>query len=472
MMLFYDSYCRLFIDYWEQCNLFDSYLFFQDQPSQALWYQVAKNSASQIDPTTIFDRNFVEVEYIPQLKLPLAKKEFHRWTSLSKEWSQAEDFLELLKEKSVYDRTIDEITSNATLLNFYYENQLSLLYLTQQFELPYSIVHLLVKSNPKRTTLDRLIQLFAHTDELIEILNIMQQAWKVIGEEKLTVYLSQQMRGEPPINVIYSLVNDRLYSSHSSSVVKDFEFVDQADPFVEVSLMNIIELLLSPQDIIRRGHFEETISLLSAIHSSVRRLDHYRVINLQKLVSMIHLLRCLQTSSPETQAIQIFQERCKEGFLFETCDDIHRYLDRFRTYMGIKEKESIFLKLELQFLQQWSIDHADDYLITLDAINRTDGELWKYSSDAIATVIDEYQLGLDLESADEEPDPDVLALAEKLKMLAENRYQIHRIIANRLLMDHLADHPLTDQSVVKPLNDHLSHFKQCIESVNRLKLDA
>ena len=272
----------------------------------------------------------------------------------------------------------------------------------------------------------------------------------------------------------------------SSQVNEKFKFHSRIDPFVEISLMNLFELILSPTVLSRIDDLELITSSLSSISLSVLNISYYELINLEKLRSFRSLLRCIQILDPN-QTLNIFQQCFKEwkfDATFQSCADIHQFIIRLGKCAPQRSDPSAFdghliestlLKLEIEFLKNWLYHNKDQYLQVFDLINQTENKLWKYSAKIVSSIVENLQLSDEIEESykfitDLSDETTIAQLDVHLKTLAKHKFKIHRLLVDRLYLEQCLNFTFNDQEIKKLLDSQCNHYIQSVAAICRLDL--
>ncbi|UJR36511.1 hypothetical protein I4U23_029232 [Adineta vaga] len=421
---YYESYLLLLLYHFENASLIDAFFFLCKNHSNYLlnkiWFDCLQSTLKTID-ITIINLEVIEMPLIFNLHLPCAKMEYENIRSIRQMMSERreeeniyeEDLIakaiKQLRTKSIYNSNIEMILTNTDLFKYYYYDQLSFMQDEAKiYQLPSLFIHRLLLTNPMRSIDDRLKHLLIDYNELFEILRLLEISTKLINENDFNELFTQQFivvdeadkKFTKNESLLYNLVltNEQFYLiPPKSEMVKEEIFQCDGDPFIEVSLMNLIELLVSPSTINRIHNIEQLTTTYSLVAQSILSLKHYSVNNLEKLRSFISLVRCLTTLIPTNKALNVFKEVIRyAGFdaTFAKCDDIHKFITHLERIINANEQNAnqnviqrTLLKLESEFLKNWLVDHGDEYLDIIDLMSKSDNNLWQYSA-KIFTYID------------------------------------------------------------------------------------
>ena len=116
--------------------------------------------------------------------------------------------------------------------------------------------------------------LFVNYGELIEIMRLFEIAIPFIDTEKnVFEILEQQFINEVTMsqnssNLYFLIVKESrcYFIPPGSSTAEEKEFIHRSDPFIEISLMNIIELLISSSIIDKINDIEQLIISYVFLH--------------------------------------------------------------------------------------------------------------------------------------------------------------------------------------------------------------
>ena len=292
-----------------------------------------------------------------------------------------------------------------------------LFHLDNQFQFSIELILKILTTNPKRKLIDRLIELLSDPNELIDILHIIEDGLKIIDENTLTSLLNEQITSIELLEVspksIYSIVYEddeyRLVDPNSRAITESHLFELDTDPFIEVTLMNLIKEIISNRLISNCTDIEHVIARFSSIYQRCLNLQVYQVNNIDKLCSLMSLLRCIQTLFP-SKTIEIYR-KISNDYQIRTCDDIHRFMTKLERNLlhesGSEYNQSdirwILLKLEIQFLKDCWKQNKNELWNLLKLIDQKEKPLWKYSSTIFYSLISDFNLSENIESNDDFP---------------------------------------------------------------------
>ena len=478
--LYYDNYLFLLFAHLEKHGFIDSYLFLTSKnlfhPNNHLydvWHECLTSTIKTIDRTMMT----VEVIELPSslpLSLPCARLEYEnirRTREMTKENRQKSIFdnsennvvenssIDQLAKMSVYQDNLYTRIQNSESFQYYYHDQLSLAVDEAKISrLPISFIETLFKLNHTQSNTSLIEDLLCNHIELIEILRVFEVAIELIGEQTLTnVICKQQLIKSDVLSAtrnnleIYCLMirNDQFYLIEpKTSEINDEAFECEGDPLIELSLMNIIELIISSSSINNNTKSIEQLNITyGRIIQGMLSLDRYTVQNLEKLRSFASLSRSITTLLPDNRALDIFKMACRHinyDMKNMSYNQIHHFVEYLRDTLESGERkanrsivEDTLLKLENEFMKNWLIDHEDQYFDILKSITSSDSNLWQYSA-RIFTVIDKK---LDLLSKTKEnrgriPDNDreLQEFDNFLHQLNDSTCRIEHLMVNRIHM--------------------------------------
>ncbi|CAF1092976.1 unnamed protein product [Adineta steineri] len=423
--IFYENYLLLLFSHLEKSSFIDSFLFLCKTPTNYLlnkiWFDCLKSTLKTID-TTIINVDIIEMPLFFNLHLPCAKTEYETIRLIRQTISQRRDdnnmneedlihfAIKQLRTKSIYGSNIDTILDDNNLFQYYYYDQLILAQDEAKiYQLSSPFIQCLIMSNSIRSINDRLKHLLIDYNELFDILRLFEISTKLINENDFLNKLFHQQflilnNNDSTLikndSTFYKLVltNEDFYLiSPKSEVSTDDIFSCEGDPFIEVSLMNLIELLVSQSVIDHVDNIEQLTVTYSLVAQSILNLRNYSVNNLEKLRSFISLIRCITTLISTNKALDVFKQACCDASFnatFEKCDDIHSFINRLQEIISENEPNTneiviqrTLLKLESEFLKNWLVDHGDEYLNIITLMSKSDNNLWQYSA-KIFTYID------------------------------------------------------------------------------------
>ncbi len=517
--IYYENYLLLLFSHLEKYSFIDSFLFLNKNQQinhllNKIWFDCLTSTLQTID-TTIIDVDIIEMPLIFNLHLPCAITEYEIIRSIRqiiiqrREDDISDDELinfaiKQLRIKSVYGSNIDMIFNDKDLFNYYYYDQLALAQDEAKiYQLSSIFIQRLVMSNPTRSIIDRLKHLLIDYNELFEILRLFEISTKLIDEKDFIDELFNRqfiildetnkklIKNE---SLFYNLV---LTSEHfclippKSEISNEHIFQCEGDSFIEISLMNLIEFLVSPSIINRIDNIEKLTTTYSLVAQSIISLKHYSVNNLEKLRSFISLIRCITTLIPTNKALDVFKQACRYACFdgtFQTCDDIHKFINHLQRIISTNEPnineiiiQRTLLKLESEFFKNWLVDHSEDYFDIITLMNKSDNNLWQYSA-KIFTYIDRKLQLLpmikdfhgQLPSIDDDSqkfDEDIRDLITKyqqldehLQKLNDSSRKIEHIMVTRIHM-HLILSVNNKEIIENILDEHFNKFEENLREI-------
>ena len=444
------------------------------------------------------NRDIIEIQLVFDLKLPCAANEYERIRTIREKLQQLEDdnneplkrfnFVpDQLKTTSIYGEDFMQLVfSNEQFFERYFHDQIGMHLNETNIHLSPPFVYSLLTSNPTRS-LEQKAQLFLTQHvEFTEILRLFEIGLHLITEEEIHNEIHKHLIDNPVGEIkpsdFYSLVitNQQFYQlpPKATTIADQSPFKCRGDPMIETSLMNLIELILSPSIISRTKSIQQVTTTYSLIAQGVRDLPSYLVNNLEKLRSFISLIRCLTALLLPDKALDVFKGVCRQGFdaKFASCQSIHEFVGSLRTLItteGLIDNENTFhrtlIKLEVEFLKDWLADNGDSYGDILILMNQPDNDLWHYSA-KFFTYIDRK---LDLLSTLKEnngnlPSNEEYQQFNHLLEIANNRtYKIERLMANRIHMNLMRDAP--GDEIDQQLIDHYQHFEENLGQIRNIE---
>jgi len=479
--LYYNTYFQLLIHHFETYNLIDSYFFMKSNSLKRNFWEKAYRSTLKTIDNSIMNSDRLEINYQIDLRLPYALKERSIFKQIKD--IEIEQAIDLLKQKSIYGtELIEEILSNESLLNDYYHDQLRLFHLDNQFQFSIELILKILTTNPKRKLIDRLIELLSDPNELIDILHIIEDGLKIIDENTLTSLLNEQITSIELLEVspksIYSIVYEddeyRLVDPNSRAITESHLFELDTDPFIEVTLMNLIKEIISNRLISNCTDIEHVIARFSSIYQRCLNLQVYQVNNIDKLCSLMSLLRCIQTLFP-SKTIEIYR-KISNDYQIRTCDDIHRFMTKLERNLlhesGSEYNQSdirwILLKLEIQFLKDCWKQNKNELWNLLKLIDQKEKPLWKYSSTIFYSLISDFNLSENIESNDDFPldqSDEINQLNQQLK----SQINLQRLLTDRLYLNFILKTSTEENRLKGYLSKHHDLFAKRIEFVNKFQ---
>ncbi|CAF2215640.1 unnamed protein product, partial [Rotaria magnacalcarata] len=422
--MFYEAYLSLLLVHLEKYQFFDAYLFLannHDETMRAylskLWRDSLKASLESIDMTTM-NLDVIDISLVFGLRLPCAATEYEKIRKIRKKLEDSDQpfssdhnnnydlshFGQIYKSDDEDDKLLQIISNEKPWFQLYFHDQIAMHLAEFKIQLSTDFVFDLIINNPKQTIKQHKQLFLVEYVELTEILRLFEISLNLVSEETLRNIIKQQLIKIPHDTIrsseFYTLAlvnNENFYQIPPKDTAFDEQttFECRGDPMIETSLMNVIELILSPSTIQQAMNIQQITTTYSLIAQGIRDLDSYEVNNLEKLRSFISLARCLTTLLP-FNALDVLKDVCRVDFdaTFDSCSSIHLFITQLQE--RIKREQSpvdetaihrALVKLELDFLKDWLTDNIDSYGEILTFINDSKNDLWFYSA-KIFTVID------------------------------------------------------------------------------------
>ncbi|CAM4941343.1 unnamed protein product [Rotaria socialis] len=418
---FYETYFLLLFAHLERYNFFDSYQFIQKQDEnertllKQIWDVCLTSSLKSID-TNVINLDSVEIPLVFDLQLPCAMIEYKVIQGIckivSKQQSENDvtvgDFKQLiwhkLNEKTIYGKElIGKIFKKEELFRHYYHDLLCSFLNENNIQLSTDFVIHMICANPTFSNKTRFQSLLANWEETIQIFRIFELGASLIGEKSmLNTCLRQFIKSDDPSHVdtnkkndLYTLILSRegfsLVDPGNGERQNKENSNDNRDLFIEISLMNLLKKLQKPKYVRNTESPQQLITTYDLIYHGIFTLTNYTVDNLDRFSSHICLIRSITALFDNQSAATIIKHIYADdnGVNFETCDLIHGFIEQLGNLIQT-ETDSLqadqatvqrtLLKLEIDLLKNWLIDHSDQYCDVLTLINRNDTDLWRYST--------------------------------------------------------------------------------------------
>ncbi|CAF3395094.1 unnamed protein product [Rotaria sp. Silwood1] len=519
--IYYENYLLLLFYHFEKYSLIDSFLFMSKNNNNDLlnkiWFDCLISTMKNID-ITIMNVDVIEMPLIFNLYLPCAIIEYDIIRSIREIIIQRRDdnindedlmniAIKQLRTKSVYNANIDIIFNDNDLFRYYYSDQLILAQDEAKiYQLSSLFIKCLLMTNQTRSIIDRLKHLLIDYNELFEILRLFEISKKLIDENdfineifnrQLITLDETDIKISKNESLFYNLIlTDEHFCliSPKSEISNEHIFQCEGDPFIEVSLMNLIELLISPSIIDRVDNIEQLTTTYSLVAQGILGLTHYSVNNLEKLRSFISLIRCITTLISSNKALDVFKQACRYGGFdatFKTCDDIHRFIELLQRIISTNEPninetvvQRTLLKLESEFLKNWLVDHTDEYLDIITLMSKSNNNLWQYSAKIFTYIDRKLQLLLMIQDFNgqlpsienfEKFDEDLCELINKyqqfdehLQKLNDVSRKIEHIMITRIHM-HLILSVNNKETIENILQEHFNQFEENIQIIQNRK---
>ena len=480
LSVFVEKYLSLILTHLEKFALIDSHrllTLFNGKIRQqlcALWLECWKKTIKTID-MSIISQNYIEIPLVFDLHLPCATIEYELIRQIrqitsqqhqeSKDDDQEKNRLDFAYQQlistSIYGPFINTILNDPILFDHYYCDQLTLTRNEANIhQLSTAFIKRLLTSEVSESDKDRMRHLLVDYEELWEIMRIFEISISIVGDEKTLVDIFDRQfivnnEGEGEIvgenNKFYRFTmkeESQLYLIHpGSSTIDKNPFECNGDPFIEVSLMNLLELLISSTHM---GHVTSIKQLISTytivIQSmiSLTRYGHYEINNLERVETLLRLASCLSALFPSDKALEMFKEIYRyhsSGITLNTLDDLYSFIDYFKkltagtqTTANNIHLQGILLKFENEMLRIWALNNRDQCGNIVECVHRY--ELWQYSAKTL-TLMD---IQLELSSASEEyggqlPDNDQYEeINQYLSQLDDPIHRMEALIMSRIFV--------------------------------------
>ncbi|CAF2688702.1 unnamed protein product [Rotaria sp. Silwood2] len=504
--MFYEAYLALLLVHFEKYQLFDAYICLSNTQDEnmrnhlsQLWIDSLETSLENIDVTTMH-LDVIDIPFIVGIRLPCAAVEFENIRTIRKKFQDMqENDTEFSSDD--YDSRLDQIHTS----NIYYNKILQLIFTDQQWfqlyfhdqitmhlaevkiQLSTDFVYDLLTSNPTRTIKQHKRLFLVEHVELTEILRLFEISLQLISEEIIRNVIHKQSIEIPPCKLQSSeyytlvLVNSKQFYQlppKSTNLEEQEIFECQGDPMIETSLMNLIELILSPSVIQQAKNIQQVTTAYSLIAQGIRNLNSYEVNNLEKLRSFLSLIRCLTTLLSH-KALDVLKDVCESDFQgkFDSCSSIHYFITQLQERIKVEKSDTdentihrALVKLELDFLKDWLADNADSYGEILTLMDDQNNDLWFYSA-KVFTIIDNR---LDLTSTLREnhgvlPSNDEFEqLNRSLEMINSSKRKIERLMANRLHMHLMLG--VQGNEIDQQLTDEYDYFVENFREIQSGKM--
>ncbi|CAF1188642.1 unnamed protein product [Rotaria sp. Silwood1] len=496
--LYFEAHLLLLLAHVEKHNLFDAYRFLStisdkniEENLSKLWIDCLMSSMKTID-LTMMNHDIIDIKLVVDLKLPCAASEYEHiqlirqkireLQNINNDYTHFLDYAikQILTTSSYGEDFMKLVLNNQQYFEFYLYDQIAIHLMETNTNLSSKFVFSLITSNPTRS-FEQHIQLFLAHTELLDIIRLFDTSLQLIREEEILEEIQKQLvvqpTGEIRSSKFYTLVikNEKFYQLPplKTTIEDDCTFKCQGDPMIETSLMNLIELILSPSIINRVNNIQQLITTYSLIAQYIRDLESYQVNNLEKLRSSLSFISCLAVLLSD-KAFDIF----KQGFnaKFDSCQSIHQYVIQLRNI--IREQGSTvndiiirqtLIKLEIELIKDWLADNEDSYGEVLSLLNENDNDLWQYSAKIfnfihykfdLISVLKEYHGRLPLDEKFEQ-------FNHSLDIIDHVSHKIERLLVNQIHM-HLM-HRTSDNEIDQQLTDHYEHFEQNIYMMQNMK---
>ncbi|CAF3271184.1 unnamed protein product [Rotaria sp. Silwood2] len=510
--LFYDKYFLLLFAYLEKYSFIDTYRFISTygdttvrENLHSIWRQCLMLILKSID-LTVIQRDLDNISFTFHLHLPCAKTEYkiiqkNREIITQDIHKNDNDDLddekiimkaiELWRATSFY-ASLDNfqlIENNYEIFKHYYHDQVTLaLEEAKIYQLSSEFAEYLLTTNPNRSIINKLQHLLINNEELFELLRIFDIGTELIDEKKLTnIFKEQAIRDDSIFETrkengeFYTLVLNKekqYYLIPPKQIPQcrdDYEFECEGDPWIETCLMNLIELLVSKSVIQQTESIERLSTIYGLIEQGVFGLKHYACKNLEKLRSFSSLLRCITTLLSNDSSLTAFKDACLGAEFvgtFDACDHIDQFIKQLRQIINANKStiskdviERTLVKLEIEFLKNWLIDHSDQYEYVLRLIDEEQNDLWLYSTkifryldkkfDIISTIKNNNG-NIILTDENEELNESIRNMSTKT---------LHHLMINYIHMHLMIDRNKTFETIENKLETHFEQFEQNIKQI-------
>ncbi|CAF2907340.1 unnamed protein product [Rotaria sp. Silwood2] len=508
ILLYYCNYFLMLLVDIEKSSLIDSYMFLMSKTNEiiyenlkCIWFDCLKLTFESMEQTITF-MNTIEILLIFDLRLPRSRFEheiIHQINQMIKKPNENIDVnlpdekllcfaMKRLRNTSVYGKNIERILNNKELFEHYYHDQLAILLDEIRIDhLTVSFAQRLLTSNPMLTIEDKLKHFLMYRDELIELLHIFEIGMELIGEEKWNFdeqfFISDKTKMTTINNSsnLYILVQveQEFYQVPPQKSLNNELYECNGDPFIETCLMNLIELLVSSSTIQCIDNIAQLSTAYSLIIQGVFVLDHYLVNNLEKLRSFDSLVRCIMNLIPHDRALIVFKNICLNNQSnivfngnFSTCESIHKFIDNLDEMIKNENKNSInllncrpMLKLEVEFLKNWLIDHSKEYCTVLESICKSKKNLWFYSAKIFKYIDQKFDLMsiINIRMTELSFIPELECLDQYFRQSNDKTQKIERILINRIHV-YLRSCITDEHMIERYLIDNYNYFQENIHS--------
>ena len=383
-----------------------------------------------------------------------------------------------LRERSIYKNQFDHdrIFDDPPLFKHYLHDQVACFIAEYNIHLSIECVLKLITSNPTMNNKSRLKHLLMNHEEFLKLLNIFDKGCQLVGEETLDSICTKQFSVTDEIyikknNLYYTLVLTRetffQLPPQQATIDDEFQMNCSGDPFIENSMMNLIELIVSATTIEHAESIELLATACSLICQGIMVLENYSVNNLEKLRSFLSLIRYIVTLAAN-QSLTLLKQVCSRGLqdMFESCQSIHRFVDdlsnRFKNIQVITNKETIdrtAIKLEVDLLKNWLANNPDRYEEILDLIGRKDNQLWRCSAKIFSYMLQKLDLFKSIQQHHGQiPDNDDCARLETcLQNFHGESNKIERLLMDRIHLDLMLT--ISEEQYAECLTDGYEYFE-------------
>ena len=511
--IFYESYLVILLGHLEKFAFIDTFLAENsNQHFAKIWLDCLNTTLESID-TSIINLDMIDMPLIFNLHYPCAGSEYEIIRSIRQvvldrtdENTNEDDLMQLalkqLRNKSIYGTNIDLILNDQTLFDWYLSDQLILAQEESKiYDLSSDFLFRLITMNPTRTYVERLKLILINFNELFKIFRLFEISTKLINENDFQQLLNRQLivlkendnRTIENDSSFYNLIltNENFYllppRQRFSPEQKTFQCQD--DAFIETSLMNLIEYLVSSKVIKQVKNIEHLTTTYSLVAQSIMGLRNYSVDNLEKLRSFISLIRCITTLISSEKSLDVLRDFNQHVFAdnqLETCKDIHHCIDRLRQIIQSNHPttnesnvQRTLLKLESELLKDWLFKHNGDYLELIRLLSQPQNELWQYSGKIFQSIDQTLQFREMIElfdgqipsTSDDEGVQELIDIYQQfdecLRDLNDSKQKIEHLFTTRIHMRLIVNFDDTEESILQYLQDKFQQFQ---DNVNALQI--
>lgn len=506
---FYDKYFLLLFSHLELHGFIDSYQFLtttNDEQLQHIWLECLNSTLQKID-TTFLNVDTVEVSLIFDLRLPCATDEYTVLKQIRKTIQQKQEtmagfdgdlddydednfVMQQLQDNSIYKNRLDDVILNSVnLFRHYQHDQLFQFIIEHNIQLTINFALQLISSNPTVSNVYQLKHLLTNHQELLQLLHIFEKASQLVGEEMISRVCAEQFIITDDINIkdselYYTLVlnQDRFFQlpPGNTDVSDEFQFDCSGDPFIENTIMNLIELILSPDTIKSITSIEILATTCGIICQRIFTLPNYSVDNLERLRSFLSLIRCI-ISLTSNQSLTILKKVCTSGLkpMFESCQSIHGFVKRLSNILEngqlTADKDTIqqtVVKLEIDLLQNWLANNGDKYYEILQLIGQRENNLWRFSAKILSYVLQKFKLFESIKQHHGQilNDDEYELLENHLQNITNEAGIIERLFVDRIHMDLMLN--ITEDKFADKLHEDYHHFEENMQTLTFLLTDT
>ncbi len=511
-ILFYDKYLLLLFGHLEQYSFIDTYNFLSNENNRnipddlyQIWNDCLISTFETVD-RTMMNRDVIDISLFLDLHLPCATIEYGiirqiRDTMIKRRQDDeritsdelASNAMKQLTEKSTYKKNISLIFDKPDLFMHYYQDQIILAQdEAKVYQLPISFVQHLLTSNRTRSVTEQMKHLLTNHVELFEVLRVFEISMQLIGKETfMRTFMEQSIQrytSDEAItghNIFYTLVhvNENSFALIPPNAIMnsedEFSFECDGDPWIETSLMNLIELLVSSTTIGQINNIEELTNCYNRVAQSILGFDIYEVNNLEKLRSYASLVRSITALYPSEQAKHVFENSCDLGGFnasFRDCnaiDEFIKYLCRMfdqnapTTDDVTSHRHRTLLKLEMEFLKNWLPDNNERYPEVLTLLSKPQNDLWQYSSKILSFIDQEVELCSSILSTNGQlQDSDQFEILDEcLQNSNDDTHKLERLLVNRTHMKLIFS--VNEQGKIdKILTEHYEKFQDNVRQLH------